>query len=149
MLAERACQEDRPLQIKLEAVRPMRPGRLFELAHQVVLQTATVEVNVTSSGHSVDIVAPGVTKLNAIRQLRERLGDVPVLAIGDRGSWPGNDHELLREPFALGVDEINADPTTCWHLGKPGQRGPAVTLEYLRALEPYDDRLRFPPRALR
>ena len=33
------------------------------------------------------------------------------------------------------MDEITPDPTTCWHLGQPGQRGPAVTLEYLSALE--------------
>ena len=49
----------------------------------------------------------------------------------------------LAVPFALGVDEINADPTTCWHLGKPGQRGTAVTLNYLSALEADDSHLRF------
>ena len=42
---------------------------------------------------------------------------------------------MLSVPFALGVDEINVDSATCWHLGEPGQRGPTVTLEYLSALE--------------
>ena len=82
----------------------------------------------TRSDHSVDIVAASVSRLNAVRRLRETIGDAPILAIGDRGRWPGNDHELLREPFALGVDEISVDPATCWHLGESGQCGPPVTL---------------------
>ena len=113
----------------------MPEGRLWDIARQAIELTGAAEVNVTCSSHSIDIVAPGVSKLTTMRRLRETVGDVPVLAIGDRGRWPGNDHELLREPFALGVDEISSDPTTCWHLGEPGQRGPAVTLAYLGALE--------------
>ena len=89
-----------------------------------------------------------MSKLNVVRRLRETVDDEPILAIGDRGRWPGNDHELLSEPFALGVDEINVDPATCWHLGKPGQRGPAVTIEYLSALEAQDGRMKFIAEAL-
>ena len=105
--------------------------------------TGVTDVGVTRSGHSVDIVATGVSKLNVVQRLRETIGEAPILVIGDRGRWPGNDHELLSERFALGVDEISVDPATCWHLGEPGQRGPAVTLEYLTALEVHDGRLKF------
>ena len=142
-LAEFVCQQERPLQITLEATRIMPECRLWDLAHQVI-QTAGIQgVTVTRSSHSVDIVAPGVSKMNVVRQLRKAAGDTPVLVIGDRGRWPGNDHELLSEPFALGVDEISTDPSTCWHLGPPGQRGPMVTFEYLSALEVEHGRLRF------
>lgn len=134
-LAECAHQEDRPFQITLEAVRVMPESRLWDLARQVILLASADNVSVTRSSHSVDIVPAGVSKLNVIRRLREVVGDAPVLAIGDRGRWPGNDYELLREPFALGVDEISVDPATCWHLGEPGQRGPSVTLEYLSAIK--------------
>ena len=137
------CQEDRPSQITLRATRVMPGSRLWDLVHNVVLLTGAGDVGVTQSGHSVDIVATGVSKLNVVRRLRETVGDAPILAIGDRGRWPGNDHELLGEPFALGVDEISVDPTTCWHLGEPGQRGPAVTLDYLSALEVHDGRVKF------
>ena len=58
-----------------------------------------------------------------------------MLIVGDRGRWPGNDYELLREPYSLGVDEVSVDPSTCWNLASPGQRGPSVTLEYLKALD--------------
>ena len=121
----------------------MRECRLWDLAHQVIQTSGIQGVAVTRSSHSVDIVAPGVSKMNVVRRLREAVGDEPILVIGDRGRWPGNDHELLSEPFALGVDEISTDPATCWHLGQPGQRGPMVTFEYLSALEVQDGRLRF------
>lgn len=144
-----ARQEDRPFQITLEAVRAMSGKWLWDLAHEAILTTGAHDVTVMSSSHSVDIVAPGVSKLNVVRRLRETVGDEPILAIGDRGRWPGNDHALLSGPFALGVDEINVDPATCWHLGKPGQRGPTVTLEYLAALEVQDARMKFTAEALR
>lgn len=142
-LAKYACQEDRLFQITLEAVQFMPDGRLWDIARQALELTDASDVTITCSGHSIDILAPGVSKLNTVRRLRETVGDDPILVIGDRGRWPGNDHELLREPFALGVDEISTDPTTCWHLGKPGQRGPAVTIDYLKTLEPVERRLRF------
>lgn len=142
-LSECVRQEDRPFQITLEATSVMPEGRLWDLVYHIILLTGTGDVGVTRSGHSVDIVAPGVSKLNVVRRLRETICDAPILAIGDRGRWPGNDYELLREPFALGVDEISVDPATCWHLGEPGQRGPTVTLDYLFALEAHDDRVRF------
>ena len=148
-LAELAYQEDRPFQITIEANGVMPVSRLWDLAHQVIATIGMRQVTLTRSSHSVDIVAAGVSKLNVIRRLRETVGDLPILAIGDRGRWPGNDHELLTEPFSLGVDEISVDPTTCWHLGEPGQRGTTVTLDYLSALEVQDVRLRFAGGSLR
>ena len=147
-LPESVYQEDRPFQITLEATRVMPEGRLWDLVHHVVLLAGADDVVVTRSSHSVDIVAAGVSKLNVVRRLRETVGDAPILTIGDRGRWPGNDHELLSEPFALGVDEISVDPATCWHLGELGQRGPTVTLDYLSALETHDGRVRFAAESL-
>ena len=142
-------QEDRPFQITLQPTRSMPKGRLWDLVQLVIRLAGADGVGVTRSGHSVDIVAAGVSKLNVVRQLRETVGDAPILAIGDRGRWPGNDHELLSEPFALGVDEISVDPATCWHLGEPGQRGPTVTLEYLSVLKAHDGRVKFEAGSLR
>ena len=142
-LSEYVHQEHRPFQITLRVNRVMPDCRLWELVNQLILLAGATDVRVTRSGHAIDILAPGVSKLNTVKRLREALGDSPIVAIGDRGRWPGNDYELLSVPFALGVDEINADPSTCWHLGKPGQRGTAVTLNYLSALEADDSHLRF------
>ena len=142
-LYECVRRADRPFQITLEATRTMPVSQLWDLARQVIHTTNTHGVTAVRSSHSVDIMAAGVTKLNVVRGLREGIDDEPILAIGDRGRYPGNDHELLSEPFALGVDEINVNPATCWHVGEPGQRGPAVTLEYLSALEAQNGRLKF------
>jgi haloacid dehalogenase-like hydrolase len=147
-LAHLARQTERRYQITLEPARVMPESRLWDLAHQVILLTGMAGISVTRSSHSVDIVANGVSKLNVLHRVRERVGSTPVLVIGDRGRWPGNDYELLREPFALGVDEISVDPATCWNLAAQGQRGPSVTLEYLASLEAHDGLLRFRPRVL-
>lgn len=151
-LSKCAQQKDRPFQITLleaKAKRSMQRGRVCELVRHLILLTNSRNVNVTCSGHSIDIVAPGVSKLNAVRRLRDVIGDAPILTVGDRGRWPGNDFELLREPFALGVNEISIDPATCWHLGEPGQRGPTVTFDYLSALKEDDGGVRFSTGALR
>lgn len=147
-LAGVACQTDRLYQITLEAKRVVPESRLWDLAHQVILMTNGGDVSVTRSSHSIDIVSTGVSKLNVLKRLSEILGAAPLLTIGDRGRWPGNDYELLREPYALSVDEISVDPVTCWNLALPGQRGPTVTLGYLTALEANEGGLRFSTGAL-
>lgn len=133
-LADIAKQTDRHSQITLEALRPTPEGRLWDLAHQTVLMAAQRNVTITRSSHSIDIMAEGVSKLNVLEHLRQSVGAAPVLMIGDRGRWPGNDYELLKEPFALSVDELSVDPATCWNLAPRGQRGIAATLFYLKAL---------------
>jgi trehalose-6-phosphatase len=148
-LAESAVQSDRRFQITLQPKRMMPENRLWDLAHQVILLGDRQDVTVTRSSHSIDILAPQVSKLNVLSRMREWIGDAAVLAIGDRGRWPGNDYELLREPFALSVDEISVDPMTCWNLASPGQRGVAVTIDYLAALEVNEGILRFCRNTLR
>lgn len=133
-LADIAKQTDRFSQITLEARRPIPEGRLWALAHETVMISASSKVTITRSSHSIDIMAEGVSKLNVVKYLRQDVGTAPILSIGDRGQWPGNDYELLREPFALSVDELSVDPETCWNLAPRGQRGIAATLYYLQAL---------------
>jgi hypothetical protein len=84
-----------------------------------------------------------ISKANVLIAIRRQIDEGEVLAVGDRGRWPGNDYALLREPFALSVDEISVDPSTCWNLGQPGQRGLQVTVEYLDSLEACDGGVRF------
>ena len=142
-LGDIATQTDRRFQITLQARRPTPESRLWDLAQQTVLMAGERNVTITRSSHSIDILAAGVSKLNVLKRLRESIGDAPALAIGDRGRWPGNDYELLKEPFALSVDELSVDPNTCWNLAPRGQRGIAATLSYLNALIAADGKLRF------
>ena len=54
-----------------------------------------------------------------------------VLSVGDKGQWPGNDYELLNTPYSLSVDEVSADPDTCWNIAPAGHRGTQAVLDYL------------------
>jgi len=148
-LAGSARQENRRFQISLIAGRAISPTRLWDIAQQAVLLTGPGDVSVMRSGHSVDIVAARASKQRVISRFHELSGSERILAIGDRGRWPGNDYQLLSVPYALGVDEVSVDPATCWHLGAPGQRGPIVTLEYLSFLHVEDEHLKFAAGALK
>jgi hydroxymethylpyrimidine pyrophosphatase-like HAD family hydrolase len=147
-LAQAARQTNRPYQITLEMTRVMPESRLWDLAQQVILLSDVIGVTVTRSSHSIDILAPGVSKLNVVMRLRDQMGAAALLTVGDRGRWPGNDYELLSEPYALSVDETSVNPTTCWNLAQPGQRGTTVTFDYLSSLQVCDGLLRFNGEAL-
>jgi fructoselysine-6-P-deglycase FrlB-like protein len=142
-LADLAEQTDRRYQITLQARRPTTESRLWDLAQQTVLLTGHRNITITRSSHSIDILAANVTKLGVLKHLRDEEKQGALLAIGDRGRWPGNDYELLREPFALSVDELSVDPDTCWNLAPRGQRGITATLAYLRSLKDVRGSLRF------
>lgn len=142
-LADLAEQTDRRYQITLQARRPTTESRLWDLAQQTVLLMDEHNVTITRSSHSIDIVAAGVSKLNVLQHLRGSNADAPLLTIGDRGRWPGNDYELLKGPLSLSVDELNADPSACWNLAPRGQRGITATLCYLRAIRSANGTLRF------
>ena len=91
------------------------------------------KIRVVESGHSVDLLAPGVSKLALFRRLA---GQMPagrkILCFGDRGRRPGNDHELLGTEYSLSVDEASEDPSRCWNLLPAGVRGEAGVLHYMK-----------------
>ncbi len=93
------------------------------------------KLEVLRSSHSIDILAPNVSKLNVIRFIEDMVGNrkAPVLCVGDMGLWPGNDYELLAHPYSLSVHEVSSAPNSCWNLASAGQRGVSATLEYLES----------------
>ena len=147
-LAGSARQTNRRYQITLEPIRFMAENRLWDIAHQIVLQVGCADAIITRSSHSIDIVASGVSKKNVVRHLQDQVRGRDILTIGDRGKWPGNDYALLSTPMGLSVDEVSVDPSNCWNLAEPGQRGIAVTRMYLGALDSAEKGLRFRKGAL-
>jgi fructoselysine-6-P-deglycase FrlB-like protein len=136
LLVELAELEPRLPQIKVEP----KPGALAEpawaLLQQLVHGQLVPGVMVVQSSHSMDVLAPGVSKWAVLDRVAELLGgQAPVLCIGDRGQWPGNDFSLLSGPHALSVDEVSPDPATCWNLAPPGHRGTQAALGYLSQLK--------------
>ena len=127
----------RDMQITIEPAGHAATPLIWEVVQQLVQEAGVYGVAVVRSSHSVDILAPRVSKREIIRRVQEILGrgeSAPVLCVGDRGRWPGNDFALLKGPYSLSVDEVSPDPDTCWNLAPPGHRGVQATLDYLKAL---------------
>jgi hydroxymethylpyrimidine pyrophosphatase-like HAD family hydrolase/fructoselysine-6-P-deglycase FrlB-like protein len=136
----RATLTCRRYQITVEPIGVESISVLWERIQEVVQGARVEAISVLRSTHSVDILAPGVSKLNLVRILSTRSAtpehtDPAVLCIGDRGQWPGNDFALLSHPSALSVDEVSRDPETCWNLAPAGHQGAAAAVQYLRGLE--------------
>jgi hydroxymethylpyrimidine pyrophosphatase-like HAD family hydrolase/fructoselysine-6-P-deglycase FrlB-like protein len=91
------------------------------------------------SDHSVDIVAPGVSKSRVVEELRKEFhlgSDAAILCFGDQAREPGNDAELLAEPLSLSVGSSSARVDSGWNLAPPGERGVSALLKYFQAIRP-------------
>ncbi len=90
------------------------------------------------SSHSIDILAPDVTKRNVIKAITPlcKSNKQPlVLCIGDQGRWPGNDSDLLSDRYSLSVDTVSSDLKSCWNIAPAGYRGQQAALHYLTHIE--------------
>jgi hypothetical protein len=124
----------RPHQITIEPVGPLYGLRLWRYVEERLFGLQFPGIQAVSSSHSVDVLAPGISKRNLITFLAEKgkvTSEERVLCVGDRGCWPGNDHGLLGHAFALSTDEVSADPHTGWNLAPAGCRGTQATRFYL------------------
>lgn len=133
-----AKSECRPKQISFE---PTRKFSLFEMMNSlrnVVERNNLYGIQILESSHSVDVLAPNVTKVNLVRKVNEQISNkgsaVKSLCIGDKGKWPGNDSALLSTQYSLSADTVSADPNTCWNIAPPGHRSVQATIGYLQAL---------------
>jgi hydroxymethylpyrimidine pyrophosphatase-like HAD family hydrolase len=136
LLTQLADFEFRFPQIKVEPKKPCTAELVWDLLQQIVHSVEGPAVSVLRSSHSIDVVAPNVTKRSVVSHLVEMI-DVEspsILCIGDRGQWPGNDFDLLNGSFSLSVDEISSEQDRCWNLALPGHRGPQAVAEYIRGL---------------
>jgi hypothetical protein len=99
---------------------------------------------VVCSSHSIDVLLTGYRKDAVVDAVRAAAGhdDGRVIRIGDRGSWPGNDFDLLSDSLGLSVDEVSRDPDRCWNISPPGLVGPQATLYYLDRLVSSDGQLK-------
>lgn len=121
-------------QITLRPRHAISVHATLELALSNIKTAGAVGVRAVSSTHSVDIIAPRISKMNLLHHFVDShvvSSMDEILCIGDRGRFPGNDYELLSHTFALSVDEVSADASSGWNLAPSGCRGVAATLFYL------------------
>ncbi len=134
-VSRHARLQSKGMQITLEASSASVVRELFGRVSDLVRRCSEPGVQIVQSTHSIDVLAPGVSKLSLLAFMTEQLSqhhrDPEILTVGDRGQWPGNDYELLRHPFALSVDQTSDDPATCWNLAPPSKRNVDACLFYL------------------
>jgi hypothetical protein len=133
-------------QITLTPADGVFPGPLWEYVHALLLSSSYTGAVALRSGHSVDVMTPETTKLTVVERVDQMAGSGrPVLRIGDRGRWPGNDFSLLDSAHSLSADEVSPDPKGAWNLAAAGHRGSQATLGYLRRLKSTRKGLRLAP----
>ena len=90
-------------------------------------------IKVVESTHSVDLLSKDVSKINLIKYIEQKnLEQYKIMTIGDRGKQPGNDFELLANPYSLSVDMVSDNSESCWNLLTNNQKEEKGTLEYLK-----------------
>jgi hydroxymethylpyrimidine pyrophosphatase-like HAD family hydrolase/fructoselysine-6-P-deglycase FrlB-like protein len=132
-------------QVTIEPATDANRDEIWDSVEHLIHSVGGGSIGAVRSSHSIDVVAAGVTKRAVVAHIVEQLsGDAntPVLCIGDRGCWPGNDYALLSTPYALSVDEVSSDRETGWNLAAPGRRGVVAALDYLQRLAKTKDGLR-------
>jgi hypothetical protein len=107
---------------------------LAQLIREVAARTPRLDIKCVQSAHSIDVVEAATSKRTVVETLSADCSGA-ILCIGDQGQEGGNDFELLAcRPTTLSVDRCSSDPTRCWNLGPPGERGPSILRRYLRGL---------------
>jgi len=138
LLAGLATIESRPRQITVEPRLSWNWNEVRRILADIVPECERLGVRLLESSHSIDVVSPGVSKLNLVKAAVQQAGckslPTALLRIGDRGERPGNDHALLSGDYSLSVDAVSPDPRSCWNLGAPGSRGVQTTLGYLTSV---------------
>lgn len=129
----------RPFQISVETTDPTRWSYVKQRVIEIVKASSNYNPVIVESGHSIDILSsPRINKLNivneCIQECKNRKIETGYVCIGDKGKYPGNDFTLLTSPFSLSVDEVSADPATCWNLADPGVTGVLASLKYLQSI---------------
>jgi len=124
--------EKRPTQISVRPLSQSYSETVFHIIDQIVALKSGLTT--LRSSHSIDILPQGMSKSLLIQHMTSLTGSANMLLIGDKGQWPGNDFDLLANPFSLSVNEVSLDPDTCWNLAPPGHRGVQATLDYLACL---------------
>jgi HAD superfamily hydrolase (TIGR01484 family) len=133
-----ADYEIRPKQISVEPKQPQSTRTVYHYLNNLIGDNTDANLKMMESTHSIDILAPNVSKTNLVRLMREHRdsSSYEVLSIGDKGRWPGNDYFLLSAPNSLSVDTVSANPKTCWNLLPAGCRGEQGAMYYLEHMQP-------------
>lgn len=152
LLSRIANCECRPKQITFEPSGISSLQEIMYILESIIPRTGINGIQILESSHSIDVLAPGVSKLNLVRDtemIAKQLNKpTQTLCIGDKGKWPGNDFFLLSEKYSLSVDTVSPDFDSCWNLAPIGHRGVQAVLDYFNAIEIEDGAFLFKSKRL-
>ncbi len=138
MALKSIAQLDRkPYQVTVISTSPANTERVYDLVCDLTADTFAHGITCLRSAHSVDLLAPGITKIRLLERLATTVvAPTPAfLCVGDLGKWPGNDFALLGTPYSLSAHEVSSVPDRCWNLAPAGFRNSQATHDFFGFLE--------------
>ena len=135
---KRIAQLDcKPYQVTVISTSPANTERVYGLVCDLTADTFAHGITCLRSAHSIDLLAPGITKIRLLEHLAASVASpTPAfLCVGDLGKWPGNDFALLGTPYSLSAHEVSSAPDRCWNLAPAGFRNSQATRWYLEHME--------------
>ena len=132
-------------QLSVEVHCVTHSNQVWDSVQGIILRSNCEGARAVASDHSIDILAPGVSKLVLVEAIRRQTGEKgPILRIGDRARPPGNDEQMLAGLDGLSVNDVSADPEAAWNFAPPGCVGVSATLAYLDAMVVEEGMVRLP-----
>lgn len=120
-------------QLTIKVSRSAQPSSVLRIVTEFIEREFPGSFRIVHSSHSIDVIPLDRTKSACIVLAESALQTgKSVLAVGDRGAFPGNDYALLSHRFSLSVDQVSSDSKSCWNLLPPGIRGPSGFAYYGR-----------------
>lgn len=126
-----------PFQVSIRFQEGAKPDDIWMVIADSLRQAGLDISGAVKSKHSVDILAPGVSKSRLVAYLIEQFKVHPyeIITFGDQGAWPGNDAALLEHRFSLSVDQPSRRLDRGWKLAPDSRRDVDAMLWYLDHLE--------------
>lgn len=126
-----------PYQVGIRFRDGLPTDRMWFVVADALRQAGLTTSTMFTSKHSVDVLAPGISKSGLIAHIiqTDKIDPHQVLTMGDQGAWPGNDVSLLEHRFSLSVDLPSRRLDRGWKLAPGHKRDVDATLWYLERFQ--------------
>lgn len=130
-----------PYQVSIRFRDGLPTDQMWFVVADALRQAGVTTNSLFRSKHSVDVLAPRVSKSGLIAHIiqQSKIDPHRIVTMGDQGAWPGNDVSLLEHRFSLSVDMPSRRLDRGWKLAPGHKRDVDATLWYLdhfQILEP-------------
>lgn len=122
-----------PYQVSIRFRDGLPTDQMWFVVADALRQSGLTTGTLFRSKHSVDVLAPGISKSGLVAHIVQchKIDPYQVLTMGDQGAWPGNDVSLLEHRYSLSVDMPSRRLDRGWKLAPSHKRDVDATLWYL------------------